>query len=64
MDRTKHDAPYEDFLGKDVAETEDVVDNDGYPDYHDDSSATHKIPDYYWASLFVDNKNYSDFEGF
>ena len=33
IDGTKDDALYEDFLGKGVAETENVVDNDGYTDY-------------------------------
>jgi len=32
MDGMEDDALYEDFLAKGVAETEDVVDNDGYAD--------------------------------
>jgi len=43
MDGTKDNVLYEDFLGEGVAETEDVVYNDGYPDYYNDSTATHKI---------------------
>jgi len=55
MDGTKDDNWYEDFLGKGVAETEDVVDNDGYADYYDDSPATREILDYGWLALFVDD---------
>ena len=64
MDGTKDDALYKDFLGKGVAKTEDVADNDGYTDYYDDSPATYEIPDYGWASFFMDDENDSDFEGF
>ena len=46
MDGTKDDALCEDFLGKGVAETEDVVDNDRYADQYDDSPATNEILDY------------------
>jgi len=53
-----------DFLGGDVAETKDVADNDGYADYYDNSPATCEIPDYGWASFFLDDENDSDFEGF
>ena len=49
MDGTKDDALCEDFLGEGVAETEDVLDNDGYADYYDNSPATHEIRDYGWA---------------
>ena len=63
-DGTKHDALYEDFLGESVAETEDVVDNDGYADYYKNTPVTHEIPDYGWACFFVDDENYSHFEGF
>ena len=63
-ERTKDDALYEDIFGEDVAETEDVADNDGYADYYDDSPATREIPDCSWASFFVDDENDSDFEGF
>jgi len=51
MDGTKDDALYEDFLGDGVAKTEDMVDNDGYTDYYDDSPATYEISDYNWASF-------------
>ena len=34
------------ILGEGVAEAEDMVDNNGYADYYDDSPATHKISDY------------------
>jgi len=64
LDGTKDDTLYEEFLGKGIAETEDVADNDGYADYYNDSTATCVIPDYDWASFFTDDKNYSDFEGF
>jgi len=45
VDGTKDDVLYEDFLGGGVDETEDVMDNDGYTDYYDDSPATHEILD-------------------
>ena len=51
MDGTEDDALYEDFLGECVAETENVMDNDGYADYYDDSLATCEIPDYDLASF-------------
>jgi len=35
MDGTEDDTLYEDFFGEDVAETEDVADNDGNDDYYD-----------------------------
>ena len=63
MDGTKDNALYEDFPGEVVTETEDMVDNDGYADYYDNSSDTHEIPDYGWASFFADDENDSDFEG-
>jgi len=52
MDGTKDSAMYEDFLGEGIAETEDVVDNNSYADYFDDSSAKHEILDYNWAGFF------------
>ena len=65
-DGTEDSALFEDFLGEGVAETEDVVDNDGYDDYFNDFPATpvHKILDYDQASFFTDEENDYDFEGF
>jgi len=40
MDGTKDNALYEDFLGEDVAETEDIAINTDYVDYYDNSLAT------------------------
>jgi len=60
----KDDALYEDFLGECVAETEDVVDNDRYSDYYDDSPTTHEILDYGWASFFTADENDSNLDGF
>jgi len=64
MDGMEDDALYEDFLGECVAKIEDVVDNDDNGDYYDDSLATCEIPNYNWASFFMDNDNDSGFEGF
>jgi len=62
-DGTKDDALYEDFLSEGAAETESVADNDGYTDYYydDDSPAMHDISDYDWASFFVDDFFWRDF---
>ena len=57
MDGTEDDALYEDFLGECVAETEDVVDSDGYGDYYNDSVAACEFPDYDWVSFFADDDN-------
>jgi len=64
MDGTEDDALYEDFLGEGFAETEEVADSDGYTDYYDDFLATREIPDYGWASFFMDDKNYSNLRDF
>jgi len=61
MDRTEVDTLCEDFLGEGLTKTEDVADNDGYIDYHDDSPATHETLDY---DVFNDDRNDSDFERF
>jgi len=64
MDGAKDDAVYEDFLGKGVAVPDDVMDNNGYPDYYGNSPVMHEILDNSRASFFADDEIDSDFEGF
>ena len=64
MDGTEDDALYKDFLGEDVADTQDVADNDRYADYYNNYSAIYEILDQDWANFFAADENDSNFEGF